>query len=371
MRRGDASARELADLALARIAALDPQLNAFGAVHADRALTEADAADRRRAAGEDGPLLGVPIAVKDEIDIGGHVTSRGTDAFTVPAAGRRRGRPPPARRRRGHRRQDEDARARALAVHGVGDLGRHPQPVGHRPDTRRLQRRVGRRGRGRDRARRARRRRRGLDPHPGRLHRPLRPQAATRPRPPRAARPGRQPLDRLRRAHALRPRLRDHARRAHGVGRDVHRRRARRARSAADRRVRGVPARRPRPPGPRRPRRAARHRRRPATTRSHGRRARRRLRAARHRDHPRAAVPRRARHRRRDRAPWAPRAPQPRVRPPGRARPGPDARAAARGRAAARRPRRDDLRRPRRAVDAGHVAAGARAPGSWRAAARR
>ncbi len=86
MRRGDASARELADLALARIAALDPQLNAFGAVHADRALTEADAADRRRAAGEDGPLLGVPIAVKDEIDIGGHVTSRGTDAFTVPAA---------------------------------------------------------------------------------------------------------------------------------------------------------------------------------------------------------------------------------------------------------------------------------------------
>jgi amidase len=85
MRRGDASARDLADLALARIAALDPQINAFGAVHADRALTEADEADRRRTAGEDGPLLGVPIAVKDEIDIGGHVTSRGTDAFTVPA----------------------------------------------------------------------------------------------------------------------------------------------------------------------------------------------------------------------------------------------------------------------------------------------
>ena len=86
MRRGDASARDLADLALARIAALDPQLNAFGAVHADRALTAADEADRRRAAGEDGPLLGVPIAVKDEIDIAGHLTSRGTDAFTVPAA---------------------------------------------------------------------------------------------------------------------------------------------------------------------------------------------------------------------------------------------------------------------------------------------
>ena len=86
MRRGDASARDLAGLALARIAALDPQLNAFGAVLADRALTAADEADRRRAAGEDGPLLGVPIAVKDEIDVAGHLTSRGTDAFTVPAA---------------------------------------------------------------------------------------------------------------------------------------------------------------------------------------------------------------------------------------------------------------------------------------------
>ena len=86
MRRGDASARDLAGLALARIAALDPQLNAFGVVLADRALTAADEADRRRAAGEDGPLLGVPIAVKDEIDIAGHLTSRGTDAFTVPAA---------------------------------------------------------------------------------------------------------------------------------------------------------------------------------------------------------------------------------------------------------------------------------------------
>src|SRR3954466_7964375 len=85
MRRGDASARELTELALARIDALDPELNAFGAVLGDRALAEADEADRRRAAGEDGPLLGVPIAVKDEIDVPGHVTSRGTAAFTAPA----------------------------------------------------------------------------------------------------------------------------------------------------------------------------------------------------------------------------------------------------------------------------------------------
>src|SRR5690349_24768438 len=86
MRRGDASARELTELILARIEALNPELNAFGAVLAERALEEADEADRRRAAGDDAPLLGVPVAVKDEIDLAGLVTSRGTAAFTTPAA---------------------------------------------------------------------------------------------------------------------------------------------------------------------------------------------------------------------------------------------------------------------------------------------
>ena len=217
MRRGDASARDLADLALARIAALDPQLNAFGAVHADRALTAADEADRRRAAGEDG------AAARGADRRQGRDRHRrpphepGDRRVHRPRGGRRGGRPPPARRRRGDRRQDHDARAGALAVHGIGHLGRHPQPVGHGPDARRVQRRIRRRGRRRDRAGRARRRRRGLDPHPRRLHGPVRPQAAARPRAPRTARPGRQPLDRLRRAHALRARLRDHARRAHRV----------------------------------------------------------------------------------------------------------------------------------------------------------
>ena len=36
-------------------------------------------------AGRDWPLLGVPIAVKDEIDIAGEVTSRGTGAITTTA----------------------------------------------------------------------------------------------------------------------------------------------------------------------------------------------------------------------------------------------------------------------------------------------
>nr|WP_175526573.1 Asp-tRNA(Asn)/Glu-tRNA(Gln) amidotransferase subunit GatA [Pseudomonas sagittaria] len=61
----DFSAVELSTALLARIAALDPQLNSFITVTADQALAQAAAADARRAAGESGALLGAPIAHKD------------------------------------------------------------------------------------------------------------------------------------------------------------------------------------------------------------------------------------------------------------------------------------------------------------------
>src|SRR3954470_20604781 len=83
--RGEVSARELVELALRRIERFDGDLNAFGAVFAERALADADRADRRRAQGERAPLLGVPLAIKDEIDIEGEVTSRGTGAITARA----------------------------------------------------------------------------------------------------------------------------------------------------------------------------------------------------------------------------------------------------------------------------------------------
>jgi len=86
LRRGEISARELAELALARIQRLDGELNAFAALYRDRALADADAADRRRREGDEGALLGIPIAVKDEIDVAGTVTSRGTGAFATPSA---------------------------------------------------------------------------------------------------------------------------------------------------------------------------------------------------------------------------------------------------------------------------------------------
>jgi amidase len=85
IRRGNASARELVELALHRIDRLDRDLNSFGAVYAERATLEAAQADARARAGDDRPLLGVPVAVKDEIDIRGEVTSHGTDAFVTPA----------------------------------------------------------------------------------------------------------------------------------------------------------------------------------------------------------------------------------------------------------------------------------------------
>jgi aspartyl-tRNA(Asn)/glutamyl-tRNA(Gln) amidotransferase subunit A len=59
------SSEELTRNLLARIARLDPQLNSFISVTEDLAITQAQAADARRAAGETGALLGAPLAHKD------------------------------------------------------------------------------------------------------------------------------------------------------------------------------------------------------------------------------------------------------------------------------------------------------------------
>src|SRR4051812_25494740 len=85
VRCGEVSSRELIELTFDRIDALNPELRAFVAVYPERARAEADLADARRARGEQGALLGVPIAVKDEFDLEGEVTGRGTSAFNVPA----------------------------------------------------------------------------------------------------------------------------------------------------------------------------------------------------------------------------------------------------------------------------------------------
>jgi amidase len=85
IRRGEVSSRELVDLYLERIERLDPELNAFRTVMDERALADAQQADARRGAGDDRPLLGVPIAVKDTEDVGGEVTAWGTAAYGAAA----------------------------------------------------------------------------------------------------------------------------------------------------------------------------------------------------------------------------------------------------------------------------------------------
>ena len=47
--------------------------------------TSRSATDRRRAEGDEAPLLGVPVAVKDEMDIAGEITSRGSGTVSTPA----------------------------------------------------------------------------------------------------------------------------------------------------------------------------------------------------------------------------------------------------------------------------------------------
>ena len=81
---GEVSSRELVDLYLERIEHLDGKLNCFRVVFGERARVEADQADGRRGAGDRRPLGGVPIAVKDDIDVAGEVTAFGTNAHGGP-----------------------------------------------------------------------------------------------------------------------------------------------------------------------------------------------------------------------------------------------------------------------------------------------
>ncbi|HZV75433.1 MAG TPA: amidase [Conexibacter sp.] len=84
---GQVSSHELVDAALARIEAAQPHLNAFRCVRADAARAEADDADRRHAAGEKLPLLGVPVAIKDDMDLAGESTNFGCPGTFHPRHG--------------------------------------------------------------------------------------------------------------------------------------------------------------------------------------------------------------------------------------------------------------------------------------------
>jgi amidase len=76
---GIVTSDQLVRRSLDAIDASQPTLNAFRVVLRDRALADAAAADRKRAAGEELPLLGIPVAVKDDTDIAGVPTRFGTE----------------------------------------------------------------------------------------------------------------------------------------------------------------------------------------------------------------------------------------------------------------------------------------------------
>jgi aspartyl-tRNA(Asn)/glutamyl-tRNA(Gln) amidotransferase subunit A len=85
---GSISAVEACRVTLDRMSAVNPALNAFNHVAADRALDRAAAIDQRRAAGDRlGPLAGVPIALKDNMCVRGMRTTASSkilDAFIPP-----------------------------------------------------------------------------------------------------------------------------------------------------------------------------------------------------------------------------------------------------------------------------------------------
>jgi amidase len=85
LRDGEVTAADLVAMYLERIERFDGELNAFRIVLRERAEAEAAEADRRIAAGEEAPLLGVPVAVKDNVDVAGELTTNGTAAFDRPA----------------------------------------------------------------------------------------------------------------------------------------------------------------------------------------------------------------------------------------------------------------------------------------------
>jgi aspartyl-tRNA(Asn)/glutamyl-tRNA(Gln) amidotransferase subunit A len=73
LRAGELSPAEAVQFYLDRIEELDDAVNAYITVRAEEALAEAEALVRAR--GDKGPLWGVPIAVKDVIDVEGTLTT--------------------------------------------------------------------------------------------------------------------------------------------------------------------------------------------------------------------------------------------------------------------------------------------------------
>jgi amidase len=79
VRAKELSPRELVELSLRRIEQFNPRLNAFRTTMPEQALAAADALG-----GSDGPLIGVPVAVKDDLPVAGQSTTWGSRTYGPP-----------------------------------------------------------------------------------------------------------------------------------------------------------------------------------------------------------------------------------------------------------------------------------------------
>lgn len=75
MRQGEFTAVELTESVLSRIEAIEEKVRAYVTIQPDLALQMARQADERRAVGEDNPLLGIPLGIKDVIITQGVTTT--------------------------------------------------------------------------------------------------------------------------------------------------------------------------------------------------------------------------------------------------------------------------------------------------------
>ena len=87
IRNRETTSREVLDAIIERVDAVNGQLNAIVALLDDEALKEAEAADRAVLDGAElGPLHGVPITVKENIDVAGWPTTQGVPALAEATA---------------------------------------------------------------------------------------------------------------------------------------------------------------------------------------------------------------------------------------------------------------------------------------------
>ena len=78
LRRGEVSAREVTQSVLDRIAAVDGKLKAYLWLNAEDALTQADAIDQAGIAKNGKPLGGIPVAIKDVLNVEGQPCTCGS-----------------------------------------------------------------------------------------------------------------------------------------------------------------------------------------------------------------------------------------------------------------------------------------------------